>query len=143
MLPVVAALGTVATIAAALQDVIEAETPLNVTVLVFWVIPKSFPTIVTLELVAPENGANSAMLGWVITVKETPLLGMPATDTITKPEAAPAGTGTTIEPALHDVGVATSPLNVTMPAPCDVPKLLPLMVTGVLAVPDVIDSPVI
>ena len=47
------------------------------------------------------------------------------------PDVAPLGTGTTMLVALQLVGVAAVPLNVTVLVPCDVPKLLPAMVTEV------------
>lgn len=51
------------------------------------------------------------------------------------PELAPAGTGTVIEVVLQFVGVAAVPLNDT--CPCDDPKLIPVIVTGVPAWPAV------
>ena len=53
--------------------------------------------------------------------------------TTTSPLVAPAGTGTRMLDADQDDGVAAIPLNVTVP--CEVPKLLPLIVTAVAAGP--------
>ena len=55
---------------------------------------------------------------------------------MTLPVVAPAGTGTEIEFALQEVGVANVPLNCTVLVPCDVPKLLPAIVTEVPTRPD-------
>ena len=60
----------------------------------------------------------------------TPLLTCPPTVTTTLPVIAPAGTGTVIEVALHLVGVAVVPLNVTVLAPCAAPKFAPITVTN-------------
>jgi len=67
----------------------------------------------------------------VVTVKLTPLLGTPASVTITLPVVAPAGTGTTMLEALQLVGVAEVPLKVTVLVPWDAPKLAPPIVTEV------------
>lgn len=62
--PVVAPLGTDATICVSLQLVIVvAVTPLNVTVLVPWVAPKLRPVIVTDVPAEPEVGANEVIVG--------------------------------------------------------------------------------
>ena len=63
------------------------------------------------------------------------MLARPPTVTTTLPVVAPAGTGTTMLLAAHDVGVATVPLNVTVLLPLLAPKLLPLMVTAVATGP--------
>ena len=55
--------------------------------------------------------------------------------TTTLPVVAPAGTGTTMLLADHDVGVAAVPLKVTVLVPLLAPKLLPLIVTAVAIVP--------
>jgi hypothetical protein len=67
------------------------------------------------------------------TVKLTPLLATPSTETTTFPVVAPSGTGATILVALQLVGVAAVRLNVTVPA---VPKLVPVMVTTVPTGPE-------
>jgi hypothetical protein len=116
-LPVVAPVGTVATIEVALQlPMVVARVPLNETVPEPCVEPKLFPVIVTLAPIAPDVGAKLAMLGF--TVKLTPLLFTPLVLTTTLPVVAPAGTAVTIEPALQLViVVAAVPLNFTEPVP--------------------------
>jgi hypothetical protein len=71
------------------------------------------------------------MTGDTITVYGNALLARPPTVTTTLPVVAPAGTGTTMLLADHDVGVAAVPLKVTVLVPLLAPKLLPLMVTAV------------
>jgi hypothetical protein len=125
-LPVVAPVGTVATIDVALQLVIVvAVVPLKVTVLVPCVEPKFVPVIVTDAPTAPDVGDRFVMLGVGINVKLTPLLAMPFTVTTTLPVVAPVGTVATIDVAVQLVGVAVVPLNVTVPV---VPKFVPVMV---------------
>ena len=63
------------------------------------------------------------------------MLATPPTVTTTLPVVAPAGTGTTMLLADHDVGVAAVPLKVTVLMPLLAPKLLPLMVTTVATGP--------
>src|SRR5262245_37633698 len=72
-----------------------------------------------------------------------PLLASPPTVTTTFPLVAPAGTGTAILVADHVVGVATTPLNVTLLVPCVAPKLVPVIVTAVPIGPLVGDKLVI
>src|SRR4029079_11339761 len=55
----------------------------------------------------------------------------PFTVTTTLPVVAPAGTGTTMLVADHDVDVAVVPLNVTVLEPCEAPKFVPAIVTTV------------
>ena len=77
-MPVVAPLGTGATIEVALQLVGVALVPLNVTVLVPCVAPKFVPVIVTDVPTTPEVGDKLLMLGAEpVTVKLTPLLSTP------------------------------------------------------------------
>ena len=129
-LPVVAPLGTKATMLVAFQAVIvDAAIPLKVTVLVPCDEPKLVPAMVTPAPTGPEAGVRLLIFGGGTTVKGAPLLGMPATVTTTFPVVAPLGTGTTILVALQLVGTAAVPLNVTLLVPCDAPKLAPLMVT--------------
>lgn len=71
------------------------------------------------------------------TVKLAPLLAIPPTVTTTFPVVAPLGTGATILVALQLVGVAAVPLNVTLLAPCDDPKFVPMIVTEVPTGPEV------
>ncbi len=80
-------------------------------------------------------GACVSPLG--VTVKVTPLLDVPFTVTTTGPVVASAGTGATMLVALQVVGAAAVPLNWTVLAPCDAPKLLPAIVTDVPTAPDV------
>jgi hypothetical protein len=62
-------------------------------------------------------------------------LARPPTVTTTLPLVAPAGIGTTILTADHDVGAAAMPLNVMVLVPFVAPKLVPLMVTTVATGP--------
>ena len=76
-LPVVAPVGTVATIDVALQLVIVvAVVPLNFTVLVPWVDPKFVPVIVTEAPTAPDVGDKLVMLGAATTVNAHPVAGV-------------------------------------------------------------------
>src|SRR5207249_1298072 len=111
-LPVVAPAGTGATMLVADQHVGVAVVPLNFTVLVPWVAPKFVPVMVTGAPTAPLVGASDVMLGVGNTVNATPLLATPLTVTTTFPVVAPAGTGTTMLVADHEVGVPAVPLNV-------------------------------
>jgi len=70
-------------------------------------------------------------------VKGTPLLASPATVTTTLPVVAPAGTGTTMLVKVQLVGVAGTPLNVTVLVPCVPPKSEPVIVTDAPTGPDV------
>lgn len=73
----------------------------------------------------------------VVTVKFIPLLATPPTVTTTMPVVAPAGTGATMLVALQLVEVALDPLNITVLAPCEAPKFVPVMVTEVPTGPEV------
>jgi hypothetical protein len=108
-LPVVAPVGTGATIEVALQLVGVAVVPLNLTVP--WLEPKFVPVIVTDVPTAPDVGERLVMLGAATTVNADPLLPTPPAVTTTLPVVAPIGTGATIEVALQLVGVAAVPLN--------------------------------
>src|SRR5436309_99989 len=77
------------------------------------------------------------------TVNGHPLLATPATVTATFPLTAPAGTGTAIDVALQDDGVATTEPNFTVLLPAEAPKLAPVMVTGVPTGPKLGEMPVI
>ena len=92
--PVVAPLGTVATMLVADHDVGVAVTPLNVTVLVPCVAPKFVPVIVTVAPTAPLVGDSDVIVAVGTTVNVTPLLATPPTVTVTFPVVAPLGTGT-------------------------------------------------
>ena len=140
-LPVVAPVGTVATMDVALQEVIDvAVVTLNLTVLVPWVDPKFVPVIVTEAPTAPDVGDKLVMLGVGTTVKFTPLLSTPLACTTTLPVVAPLGTMATIEVAVQLViAVAVVPLNLTVPVPCVDPRFVPVIVTDVLTTPEVGD----
>lgn len=140
-LPVVAPLGTGTTIELALQVVGVAVVPLNLIVLVPWVEPKPLPAIVTVAPTALELGETPLMFG--VTVNFTPLLADPLTVTTTFPVVAALGTAATILLELQLVGVAVTPLKVTVLVPCEEPKALPEIVTEVPTFPDVGDKLVI
>jgi hypothetical protein len=80
------------------------------------------------------------MLGVDDTVKFTPLVATPPTVTSTLPVVAPVGTDVAMLVALQVVTVAAVPLNVTVLVPCEDPKFVPVIVTGVPTGPDVVDS---
>src|SRR5437660_854447 len=125
-LPVVAPLGTDATMLVALQLVVLAVVPLKVTVPV---VPKLVPVMVTAVPTGPVVGFRLVMAGAdEVTVKLTPLLAIPPTVTTTLPVVAPLGTDATMLVALQLVVLAVVPLKVTAPV---VPKLVPVMVTPV------------
>src|SRR5205823_5973017 len=119
--PVIAPLGTKATMLVAFQLVGVAAIPLNVTVLVPCDAPKFAPVIVTEVPRGPKVGLRLVILGGTITVNATGLLGTPPTVTTILPVVAPAGTGTTMLVAPQLVGVAAVPLKVTVLVPCDAP----------------------
>src|SRR6266481_902341 len=125
--PVEAPLGTGTTMLVALQLVGVAAIPLNFTVLVPCVVPKFAPAIVTGVPTAPDVGFRLVMLGGGgVTTKFTPLLAPPPTVTTTFPVDTPAGTGATMVVAPQFAGVAVTPLNFTVLAPCVAPKFAPL-----------------
>lgn len=98
--------------------------------------PKFVPVIVTAVPTPPDVGDKVVMVGAATNC--SPLLAIPFTVTTTFPVVTPEGAGSTILAALQLVGVpVTCPLNVTMLVPWDAPKRLPLMVTGVAALPEV------
>jgi len=135
-LPVVAPAGTGATMMELFQLVGVALSPLKVTVLVPWVVPKPIPVIVTGVPGGPVLGLKMAMVG--ATVKLTPLLPMPPTVTTTFPVVAPGGTKTTMLVALQlDRLGAKVPLKVTVLVPWLAPKLVPVMATDAVTGPEV------
>jgi hypothetical protein len=136
-LPVVAPVGTTATMEVLLQLVIEvADVPLNFTVLVPCVVPKFVPVIVTEAPTAPEVGERLLIVGVVAsTVNVGPVIDTPLTVTTTVPVVAPVGTGTTIEVLAQLVIVAAVPLNFTVPAV--VPRFVPVIVTVAPTAPEV------
>jgi hypothetical protein len=113
--PLVAAGGTVATMLVALQLVVVAVVPLNVTVLLPCVVPKFAPPIVTEAPTGPEAELKLPMLA--VTVKAKPLLANPPTVTTTLPVVAPFGTRATMLVVVQLVAIAVVPLRVTALAP--------------------------
>lgn len=89
----------------------------------------------------PEVGERLSIFG--LTVKAMPLLEVPFTVTTTEPVVAVDGTGATMLVALHDVGVADTPLNFSVLVPWVAPKFEPLIVIKVPAVPEVAERPLI
>ena len=77
------------------------------------------------------------------TVKVFELDEAPETVTVIGPVAAPVGTGVTMLMLFQLVGVAATPLKVIVLLACVVPKLAPLIVTGVPATPEVGDRLII
>src|SRR5579862_6975563 len=69
-----------------------------------------------------------------------PLLAMPPTVTMTAPDVAPAGIGTTMLFTDQFVGVDTVPSNVTVLVPFAAPKFAPVIVTVDPTRPDVGDT---
>jgi hypothetical protein len=69
------------------------------------------------------------------TVNDIPLLAAPLTVTTMFPVVAPVGTGTAMLVSLQLVGVATTPLKVTVLLPCVAPNIEPSIVTVVPATP--------
>jgi hypothetical protein len=117
-LPLVAPVGTLATILLELQLIGVAAVPLNFKVLEPWVAPKLVPVMVTVAPTTPLAGVRLMMLGdMLVTVKLTPLLATPPTLTTTFPVVAAAGTGTAMLVALHEDGVAAVLLNLTVLVP--------------------------
>lgn len=84
--PVVAPAGTGTTMLAALQLVGAAVTPLKVTALVPWEVPKFVPVIVTEAPAGPEVGLSPVMLGvWLLRLVREKLAGVatPGADAVT------------------------------------------------------------
>jgi len=127
--PVVAPVGTFATMLLALQLVTVAVVPLNLTEPLPCDAPKFAPAMVTDALTAPDVGDRLEMLGVASTVKFFPLLAVPDTVTTTFPVVAPAGTFATMLVALQLVIVAVVPLNLTVLVPWVDPKPDPATVT--------------
>jgi hypothetical protein len=98
------------------------------------------PVIVTELPTCPAAGDKFVIDGVGITLKAALLLAYPPTVTMMLPVDAPFGTGVTIEVALQTVGAADVPLNVTVLAPCVVPKFVPVIVTEAPTGPDVGDT---
>jgi hypothetical protein len=139
-LPVLAPAGTGTFMLVALQLVGVAVVPLNLTVLLPWVVPKFVPVIVIEVPTVPEAGERLVMLGAGTTVKALPLLATPDTVTTTFPVVAPAGTVATMLVAPQLVAVAVVPLNLTVLVPWVAPKLVPVMVTDAPTAPELGDK---
>src|SRR5436190_1646817 len=135
--PVVAPLGTGATMLVSLQLVGVASVPLTAIVLVPFVAPKFAPAIVTALPTGPDVGLSVVIAGGTVTVKLTPLLARPPTATTTGPLVAPLGTGATMLVSLQLVGVASVPLNAIVLVPFVAPKFAPAIVTALPTGPDV------
>ena len=114
-LPDIAPEGTGATMLVALQLVGVADVPLNATMLVPCIAPRSVPVIVTEAPTGPEIGERLAIAGAI--VNATPLLLTPPTVTTTFPVVAPFGTGATMLVVLQLAGVAAVPLKLTVLVP--------------------------
>jgi hypothetical protein len=103
-LPVVAPVGTVATMLVALQLVGVADVPLNLTVLVPCVAPKFAPVIVTDVPTGPELGLRLVMLGTATPVPDTETprgtMSIPSA-TYTVPMRAPAAAGLNVTLTVH------------------------------------------
>jgi hypothetical protein len=141
-LPVVAPLGTVAVMPVLLQGPIElAVNPLNVTVPFPCEDPKFVPAIATDVPTIPLLGVRPLIFGAPTTVNNTPLLALPATVTTTLPVVAPFGTGTPMLVLFQDeIAVARVPLKVTVLLPCELPKVVPVMISCVPTAPEVKDK---
>src|ERR1700728_3533922 len=90
----------------------------------------SVPEDCTSAIFAPPEGTLTVE----VTLKLTPLLAKPLEVITTLPAVAPPGTDATTLVGLQLVGVAVSPLKVTVPI-VD-PKFVPAIVTGVPTGPD-------
>jgi hypothetical protein len=129
--PVVAPVGTTATMDVALQLVIVVAIVLaNFNVPVPWVEPKFVPVIVTDAPTAALVGERLVMLAAATTVKFTPLLFTPLAFTTTFPVVAPVGRIATMDVALQLVIVVAIVLaNFSVPVPWVEPKFVPVIVT--------------
>ena len=108
---------------------IVAAVPPEVTELLPWTPPKFAPVIVIGVPVAPEGWLKVLMVGGMVTVKFTPLLGRAPTVTTTLPVFAPVGTVTAILVALQlaNVVAAVPPKVTELPVGLE-RKFVPLMV---------------
>jgi hypothetical protein len=128
--PVVAPVGTIAVTLAELQLVTLATIPLNATVLVPWVGPKSAPAMVTTVPAGPNGGDKLNIAGTLATVKTTGSLATPPTVTITFPVVAPVGIVPVMDVADQFIMVSPVPFTVTVLLPCVSPKLEPSISTA-------------
>lgn len=127
--PVVAPGGTGTVMLVSLQVVGLVAVPLKATELIPCVAPKFVPAMVTTVPAGPDVGFRLVIFG--VTWKIAPLLAKPLTVTTTLPVVAPEGTGTTMVVLFQLVGVALSPLKVTVLVPWVIPKPVPVIVTEV------------
>ena len=97
--------------------------------------PKFVPVIVTEVPTGPSAGETVVMTGAVMTVNKTPSLAALLTVTTTLPVVARDGTGTVIAVEPQLVGIAVTPLKVTVLDPWLDPKFTPVIVTAVSTVP--------
>lgn len=125
--PVVAPAGTGTTMEELPQLVGAASTPLNVTMLVPCVEPNADPLMVTGVPGPPDVGLSPVIPGE--RVKLMLLLATPFTVTTRGPEVALAGTGAWMAYACQLLGVAVTPLNLTVLVPWLAPNTLPRIVT--------------
>ncbi len=109
--PVVAPLGTKATMLEAVEEVTVAETSLNKTI---GDGPKLFPLIVMLAPTAAPEGVNPEMPGVGNTVNTSLVMVTPLTFKVMGPELAPAGTVVATLLVVKDVKAAAVPLNETV-----------------------------
>ncbi len=136
-LPVVAPVGTATVTLVALQALGVAAVPLNVTVLVPCVAPKSASSYGDGYADRP-RGLALKLLMEVATVKGDPLLARPPTVTTTLPVVAPAGTVTTMLALLQLVTVAAVLLNANGARQLVLPsKPVPVMVIDAPTAPEV------
>jgi hypothetical protein len=136
--PVVAPLGTGATMVVLSQLVGVVAVPLNVTVLVPSGPPKFDPVMITEVPFGPNVGFKPEMFGrGGVTVNKTPLLLPPLVLITMFPVVAPGGTKTVMLVALQVVAVALAPLNVTKLVPWVAPKFVPAIVTTSFTAPEV------
>jgi hypothetical protein len=138
-LPVVAPVGTGTTMLVSLQLEGVAAVLLNLTLLVPGVWPKAAPVMVIVAPIPPFTGEMLVMPGPGETENGVPTLGPFVVVTKMFPVVAPSGTVVEMLVVVALVNVATVPLNVTVLAEIDEPKLLPEMVSGRPAGPDVAD----
>jgi hypothetical protein len=131
MFPLVALTGTVVVMLVALQLIGVAAIPLIVTLLAPCELPRFVPVIVMEVPNDPDVGETLVRVGAETIVNRTPFVATPFTPTTTFPVVAPAGTGTVMLEALQLVGVAATPLKLTVPEEelWDGPKVFPFIVT--------------
>jgi len=127
--PVEAPAGNGTVMLVSLQVVGLVAVPLKVTELIPCVAPKFVPAMVTNVPTGAAVGFRLVIFG--VTRKVPPLLAKPLTVTTTLPVVAPAGTGATMVVLFQLVGVALSPLKVTVLVPWVAPKPVPVIVTEV------------